>query len=138
MPQDVSTLRLASGAYDPLLCRITETLKGVSPGHVDALSGYAPPTGLGVALTPDETTLLGTKTNIPAFDGLDASNLDVGLSLASKRPGEAAAIRQRMVLGAATSAANIAKLQAFVTLLDAEQEKASKCSQWSLLLTQQL
>jgi len=128
MLQDISTLRLASGGYDPRLTRITEVLKGVSPGHVDALSGHKPSTGLGTALSTDETTLLGTKTNIPAYDGLDAGNLDVGLSLASKRPAEASAIKRRMlqVLGAANTAANIAKLQAFVTLLDAEQEKASK------------
>ena len=116
---DPAALRLASGGYDAQLSQASTTLSGIAPQHVDALLSYVPAAATATTLTAEEQAILNSEGNAVPFDQLDPSNLELGLSLARKRPAKYEALKSRLerLVTLSTGQVNILKLQTILGIL---------------------
>ena len=134
---DASSLHLSDGSYDAQLQAATTALAGITPSHIDALLAYTPSSGGTSPLSTEETTLLASSGNVPAFDLLDMNNLQVGVTLASKRPAHYEALKTRMlgllVLG--NSAVQVAKVEAAIKIMTEDRKSAIDAGKASAIST---
>ena len=125
---DPSALRLANGGYDAQLAQATASLSGIGPQHLDALLAYTPATATAATLSADEQTILNSESNATPFDALDLTNLEIGLSLARKRPAKYAGLKARFerLTTLSTTQVNVSKCQAILGYLSGDYIAASK------------
>ena len=126
--KDPAALRLASGSYHAQMSQASAALSGIAPPHLDALLDYTPAQATAVALTAEEQTVLGSENNATPYDALDLTNLEIGLSLARKRPAKYAGLKARTerMVTQSTTQVNILKCQAILSIMANDYIEASK------------
>ena len=125
---DPAALRLASGGYDSQLVQASSALSGVAPLHVDALLSYTPTAATATALTAGEQAVFDSEGNATPYDALDATNLELALSLARKRPAKYETLKARLERLVTLSSGQVAilKLQTILNIMANDYIEANK------------
>ena len=114
-----AALRLATGGYAAQLAQASNALSGIAPPHVDAIINYTATAATETALSANEQSILDTEGNAEPYDGLELANLELGLSLARKRPAKYDGLKARLekLVTLSTTQVNILKVQTILNIM---------------------
>ena len=109
----------ATGGYAAQLVQASNALSGLASPHIDAIINYTPAAATETALTANEQSILDTEGRAEPFDVLELANLELGLSLARKRPAKYDGLKARLekLVTLSSTQVNILKVQTILSIM---------------------